>query len=85
MIYRSLVLRYNGSCTVFSSAYNEYTVISKEYTGPLDFDITGVNCIYVYENINLIIIADFNKLIWNSYGHLAYPWRYTEEFNKHKK
>ena len=30
---------------VFSSAYNEYTVISKEYTGPLDFDITGVNCI----------------------------------------
>ena len=28
---------------VFSSAYNEYTVISKEYTGPLDFDITGVN------------------------------------------
>ena len=30
---------------VFSSAYNEYTVISKEYTGPLDFDITGVECI----------------------------------------
>ena len=29
---------------VFSSAYNEYTVISKEYTGPLDFDITGVDC-----------------------------------------
>ena len=27
---------------LFSSAYNEYTVISKEYTGPLDFDITGV-------------------------------------------
>ena len=25
---------------VFSSAYNEYTVISKEYIGPLDFDIT---------------------------------------------
>ena len=22
---------------LFSSAYNEYTVISKEYTGPLDF------------------------------------------------
>ena len=33
---------------VFSSAYNEYTVISKEYTGPLDFDITGVYCIYIY-------------------------------------
>ena len=33
---------------LFSSAYNEYTVISKEYTGPLDFDITGVDCIYVY-------------------------------------
>ena len=31
---------------LFSSAYNEYTVISKEYTGPLDFDITGVDCIY---------------------------------------
>ena len=29
---------------VFSSAYNEYTVISKEYIGPLDFDITGVDC-----------------------------------------
>ena len=24
----------------FSSLYNENTVISKEYTGPLDFDIT---------------------------------------------
>ena len=30
---------------LFSSAYNEYTVISKEYTGPLDFDVTGVDCI----------------------------------------
>ena len=30
---------------LFSSAYNEYTVISKEYTGPFDFDITGVGCI----------------------------------------
>ena len=29
---------------LFSSAYNEYTVISNEYTGPLDFDITGVDC-----------------------------------------
>ena len=25
----------------FSSLYNENTVISKEHTGPLDFDITG--------------------------------------------
>ena len=33
---------------VFSSAYNEYTVISKEYTGPLYFDITGVNCMSFY-------------------------------------
>ena len=32
---------------LFSSAYNEYTVISKEYTGPLDFDITGVDCIFI--------------------------------------
>ena len=41
----------------FSSAYNENTVISKEYTGPLDFDITGVDCsLYVdnsfYSNID---------------------------------
>ena len=28
----------------FISLYNENTVISKEYTGPLDFDITGVDC-----------------------------------------
>ena len=28
----------------FSSLYNENTVISKEYTDPLDFDITGVDC-----------------------------------------
>ena len=32
---------------LFSSAYNEYTVISKEYTGPLHFDITGVDFIYI--------------------------------------
>ena len=32
----------------FSSLYNENTVISKEYTGPLDFDITGVDCTYIY-------------------------------------
>ena len=28
----------------FSSLYNENTVISKEYPGPFDFDITGVDC-----------------------------------------
>ena len=33
---------------LFSSAYNEYTVISKEYTGPLYFDITGVDCSIQY-------------------------------------
>ena len=33
---------------LFSFACNEYTVISKEYTGPLDFDITGVECVYIY-------------------------------------
>ena len=32
---------------LFSSAYNEYTVISKEYTGSLEFDITGVDCIVI--------------------------------------
>ena len=41
---------------LFSSAYNEYTVISKEYTGPLDFDITGVDCIYIYIYIYIYII-----------------------------
>ena len=30
----------------FSSLYNENTVISKEYPGPLDFDITEVDCIH---------------------------------------
>ena len=29
----------------FSSLYNEHTVISREYTGPLDCDITGIDCI----------------------------------------
>ena len=33
---------------LFSSAYNEYTVISKEYTGHLHFDITGVDCTHIY-------------------------------------
>ena len=28
----------------FSSLYNKNTGILKEYTGPLDFDITGVDC-----------------------------------------
>ena len=32
---------------LFSSAYNEYTVISNEYICPLDFDITGVDCIRI--------------------------------------
>ena len=31
---------------LFLSAYNENTVISKEYTGPLDFGITGVDCTF---------------------------------------
>ena len=38
---------------LFSSAYNEYTVISKEYTSPLYFDITGVDCIIIVDVINL--------------------------------
>ena len=38
----------------FSSLYNENTVISKEHTGPLDFDITGVDCRHV--NIKLYIV-----------------------------
>ena len=42
---------------LFSSAYNEYTVISKEYTGPLDFDITGVYCIsLLYDALEYIIL-----------------------------
>ena len=44
---------------LFSSAYNEYTVISKEYTGPLDFDITGVDCIII---IVLILKKFLNRI-----------------------
>ena len=40
---------------LFSSAYNEYTVISKEYTGPLDFDITGVDCNPEYPWLHLYL------------------------------
>ena len=40
---------------LFSSAYNEYTVISKEYTGPLDFDITGVS-ILIGNGVTSIIL-----------------------------
>ena len=47
---------------VFSSAYNEYTVISKEYTGPLDFDITGVYCINRVKHPNLYIHVSKTKL-----------------------
>ena len=41
---------------LFSSAYNEYTVIPKEYTGPLDFDITGVDCILIYDSPAILIM-----------------------------
>ena len=37
---------------LFLSLYNENTVISKGYTGPLDFDITGVDCITKYSYCN---------------------------------
>ena len=30
---------------LFYPPYNENMVISQEYTGPLNFDITGVDCI----------------------------------------
>ena len=41
-----------------SFLYDENTVISKEYPGPLDFDITGVDCtfnsliVYIYVTTN---------------------------------
>ena len=38
----------------FSSLYNENTVISKEYTGPLDFDLTGGDCIWNTKYPNLL-------------------------------
>ena len=44
----------------FSSLYNENTVISKEYTGPLDFDITGVDCIW-----NLYTVEPANPRQYN--------------------
>ena len=54
---------------LFSSAYNEYTVISKEYTGPLDFDITGVDCkyiyIYIYSGSRLMSYLWFKLELWN--------------------
>ena len=34
----------------FPSLYNENTVISREYTGPLDFDITAVECIGIVKS-----------------------------------
>ena len=37
---------------LFSPAYNECAVISKEYTGPLDFEETGVDCIIIIIIIN---------------------------------
>ena len=45
----------------FSSLYNENTVKSKEYPGPLDFDITRVDCIYksLYSTPSLIRTGDF--------------------------
>ena len=39
----------------FSSLYNENTVISKEYTGPLGFDTTGVDCIYIKRVRDLLL------------------------------
>ena len=32
---------------LFLSPYNQNTVISMEYTGPLDFEITGIDYIFV--------------------------------------
>ena len=48
---------------LFSSACNEYTVISKEFTGPLDFDITGVECIYIYVCIHWFVCYELIKEI----------------------
>ena len=52
---------------LFSSAYNEYTVISKEYTGPLDFDVTGVDCIsnwgiFKIYSIRIVLFGDLIAL-----------------------
>ena len=56
----------------FLSLYNENTVISKEYTGPLDFDITGVDCIHRYNRISVILgIKYLNKL------ELCHKWLMT--------
>ena len=51
----------------FSSLYNENTVISKEYTGPLDFDITEVDCIYNILGIGRHLVIS---------GISLYPFRY---------
>ena len=57
---------------LFSSAYNEYTVISKEYTGPLYFNITGVDCmsilnrscLYICMSLETEIRIIFMKIIY---------------------
>ena len=63
---------------VFSSAYNEYTVISKEYIGPLDFDITGVDCnslciigskLVLIDTRKLCILDPINVLLTNTNKH----------------
>ena len=51
---------------LFLSAYNENTVISKEYTDPLDFDITGADCKYQKSAFKLSYFL--NQLI--AYKHL---------------
>ena len=53
---------------LFSSAYIEYTVISKEYTGPLYFDITGVD----YSNTGeILILIHTNKSQMNSLNRIC--------------
>ena len=50
--------------------YNENTVISKEYTGPLDFNITGVDCSYRPRG------ASIKKLIINAHVRLIPAGRF---------
>ena len=52
---------------VFSSAYNEYTVISKEYTGSLDFDITGVYCTW---HLLCSYLKSIQTIVWPIKGYL---------------
>ena len=47
---------------LFLSPYNENTVISKEYTGPLDLDITVVDCISIIKYSGFLSLKECKQM-----------------------